>query len=204
MTLEFRVISFDDCLYDAASKEALKNWKWWEKDFSRPGNVPRRFCEMPVLKDYPRFRGFGADYSVFRGLTADQTDKLRECLLEQPDPDGLKDLFKMAGKRLGGKRRISLFSKLLAMWKPERFAMWDTLARNGLKRVHSSTGGHCYNENTIENYQIFNDDFFALYSSRSDKLTAFAELRAREYQQLNTELFSYRILDNVLMKLGKM
>lgn len=99
---------------------------------------------------------------------------------------------------LPGQRRISLISKLLTLWKPQTFAMWDEFARRGLRRVHGSRRGHCYHEYSPAQYEIFCADFFGLFSRFEPELEAIG--RKTDFVG-NAKSFAPRILDNYLMLL---
>lgn len=179
-----------------AVREARLNWDWWSEDFCHTGS----FSEMPVFQSYPRFRGFGADYSEFRGLTARELDRLRSWFCGQPDPLSFGDLFQRFSAVSPGQKRISLLSKLLTLWRPQEYAMWDTLARSGLKRLHGSQRGHCYSGQNASDYEVFRDDFFELYSAAKNDLMS--EMKPPQ-SVADPADFALRILDNYLMLVGR-
>jgi hypothetical protein len=182
-----------------SAEDAYINYNWWRKDFENGRSAGRRFSELPVLQDYPRFRGFGADYSVFRGLKAEQIEELRKRLLSIRQPESVADLLAKIANLTGGTTRISMASKLLALWAPHKFPMWDELARAGLKSLHGRARGHCYSQTTAKHYEIFRDDFFHLYDQLAPELLQ----KTTEYQgKVDPKIFTYRILDNVLMSLA--
>lgn len=198
MPLDFD--SIDTTLLKTATEQALKNWQWWQDSFEHSGD----FCSLPVLESYPQFRGFGADYSVFRGWNGDQCEAARLWFKGQINPNSFADLFgpfqayceghELLSKNL--QKRISLCSKLLGMWRPAEFAMWDTKARKGLKVLHGSQRGHCYTANTADNYETFCDDFFTLYQNSSDQIFEFKTMFPVGAKEVD---FGPRILDNYLM-----
>lgn len=192
----FSNYTVDRDLVKSAVREADLNWRWWAEDFEHAGS----FASMPVFQTYPRFRGFGADYSVFRGLAARDLDRLRSWFREQPDPTSFADLFRNFSAESPGQKRISLISKLLTLWRPQDYAMWDSLARVGLKRLHGSQRGHCYNGNEPSSYEVFRKDFFDLFSIvESDLATGFESIEMGR----NSADFAPRILDNYLMLKGQ-
>lgn len=182
-----------------SAEEAFINYDWWRTDFENGTSAGRTFSQLPVLQDYPRFRGFGADYSVFRGLKAKRIEELRKRLLCIPQPESVADLIAGIADLTGGTTRISMASKLLALWSPEKFSMWDELARAGLKSLHGRARGHCYSQNTAKHYEIFRNDFFQLYDLLKPRLIE----KATEYdRKVDPNIFTYRILDNALMSLA--
>lgn len=191
----FSGFSLDQWRLERAAQDALLNWTWWAEDYSHSGS----FATMPVFQTYPRFRGFGADYSVFRGLNAHETDRLRQWFQKLPDPKSFDDLYERFMAASMGQKRISLVSKLLTLWKPQDYAMWDQLARNGLKRIHGSQRGHCYSQHNPQSYAVFRDDFFDLFAAVEDDLVATA---AKLNLDANSADFAPRILDNYLLLVG--
>jgi len=154
----FQGLQLDNTILEEAQKQAEINWRWWQDDFEHN----KAFGKMPVFNDYPRFLGFGADYSVFRGLDTKQLEKLQIWFRNEQYPDSFGTLFRKFSNFANDEslhkksrndnwpNRISLISKLLCLWRPEEYAMWDTLARAGLKKLHNSTRAHCYSQ-TNEN-----------------------------------------------------
>jgi hypothetical protein len=194
--LEFSDFPGSPNLISRALKNAVRNWNWWEDDFLHCGG----FAHLPVLSTYPRFRGFGADYSVFRGMTAIQCDELRTWLIRQTDPEQISELMSGAEIFFSGQIRISLISKLLTMWRPRRFVMWDQLARNGLAEAHGRNRGHCYTSQSVKAYELFRNDFFDLLDVWEDNLH---DMAADIPDNIDIELFSPRLLDSLLMEIGK-
>lgn len=86
------------------------------------------------------------------------------------------------------------------MWKPQEYAMWDSLAKKGLKALHGSQAGHCYNNNTLVEYDLFRTDFFELFDQVKSEL--FLQVADFGFEE-SAKDFAPRILDNYLMLLGK-
>ena len=192
----FENTQIDNEIARTAFHAARKNWDYWDADFEHNGE----FASMPVLSNYPRFRGFGADYSVFRGMNEDTIEKLRIWLLRQPNPKNFNGLYSDFSTNFPGVKRISLISKLLGLWKPQQFAMWDKLARSGLKAIHNNTRGHCYSQTKEDAYAVFCKDFFFLNESMGKELLAMC--RSDFWTDAPND-FGPRILDNYLMSFGK-
>lgn len=199
----FKSIDLNPRILESACKKSKVNWEWWRDDFTHCGS----FSEMPVFLDYPRFRGFGADYSVFRGLRAEECETIRVWFRAQANPTSFSELFESFMRFSRNKQdfkgraqnRVSLVSKLLTMWKPRDFAMWDTLAKKGLKSIHGSRRGHCYTSNTASTYKIFNGDFFALLAEKEPELRTICGGFEHFVEDSN---FVPRILDNYLLLVG--
>ncbi|WP_010442472.1 hypothetical protein [Ruegeria conchae] len=195
-------------LLKKAADEAAQNWIWWKDDYLHDG----RFRDLPVLQNYPRFRGFGADYSVFRGWSAEQCDAALGWFSIQSDPVDFNGLYSEFMKycethealKKNLQRRVSLVSKLLAMWRPNEFAMWDTLAREGMRQIHGRVRGRNYRKNGASDYIAFNTDFHCLRKLWSDELNiaAMGAGGANLDGEIRYEQFSARILDNYLMNLA--
>lgn len=197
VTIDFCKVPIDPGQAKQAAESAHRNWSWWESDFRHRGD----FKDLPIFENYPRWRGFGADFSVFRGIPTDALDTLRLWFAERPNPQNLESLHEALLATLPGWNRISLTSKLLAIWKPTEFAMWDRYAREGLRSLHS-VRGHRYNRNNASQYEVFKADFFALMNAKLEDLLKYSQVDPREFQGFEKE-FSCRLLDNYLVVIGK-
>lgn len=216
---KFRCVKLDEETWLKAYNQASTNWRWWNDDFEHIGS----FGEMPLFQDYPRFLGFGFDYSVFRGIPHKHLEQMQEWFRSQDDPKNFEALFARfnkfaAGKNFAGtygkdtkegkkegekkkeQNRVSLISKLLCLWRPEEYAMWDTYARNGLKKIHNNTRGHCYWRTNVEGYGVFRDDFFQLHDAVKDQILP-PKTDTQSYPV--SARFSFRVLDAYLMKSEK-
>ncbi|SEK52682.1 hypothetical protein [Pacificibacter marinus] len=208
----------DSTILKKATDDAATNWEWWEDDYLYKGD----FGALPILQTFSRFRGFGADYSVTRGLNSRECDEMRKWLTTfvpatelGRDQDefnaqfvGFHEKCKVIEdnirNELTTQKRVSLFSKLLGHWKPNEFAMWDQYARIGLRRI---VGGNHYTQ--YKHYCRFNTDFHNLKRAWSGELSKISEERwasqtsDKDKIQERIELFMPRILDNYLVELGR-
>lgn len=197
MAVDFSGVVIDENLAKAAAQGASENWSWWIEDFRHDGH----FRDLPLLSNYPRWRGFGADYSVFRGIPTSELDGLREWFAAQDDPNEFGGLYAALMERLPGSQRVSLVSKLLAIWRPTEYAMWDTLARNGLRKLHNVRGRRYFDTN-LDSYSVFREDFFALLSKKQGELLELSGVDVA-YFDGNPDICAARVLDNYLMLLGE-
>jgi hypothetical protein len=208
----------DDLLKQAA-EDALRNWRTWEDDFSlRVSSGDDAFKSLPVFQSLPRFYGFGFDYSVFRLYDRNKLDDLRLYLsgLEDPISHALLHerlrawavTYELSLKKENNsgelvaiqKNHISLVSKLLGLWKPAEYPMWDTFAREGMKCVVRPKPASRYEGPKVENYENFRKDFEIIASEWSDDIRRVAE--PKDFRGC-LGCSTYRTLDNYLMLVGR-
>ena len=189
-----------------AREEALLNWQWWRKDFTHDGS----FADLPVFQEYVRFLGFGFDYSVFRLYSRKTMFTFFErltapsILSDFVELDDFHNVFCRIATDTGLSEKqmnhISMCSKLLALWKPEKFPMWDSLARDGLRRLHGNTRGHNYAINSPAQYNIFRHDYATLERKWRNNIDDVIE--KKDFNG-NPDAGRYRIVDNYLMGLSR-
>ncbi len=202
-----------------AANNAAENWRTWQDDFthhliSESGD----FKNLPVFQSLPRFYGFGFDYSIFRLYERSKLNELRTFLggIENPASHEIlhKKLANWAIKnelciiaKKGDKKgkilqsnHISLVSKLLGLWKPSKYPMWDTLARDGMKCVMTNSKVSRYDGSKVSNYENFRSDFETLAAGWAADIQRIAKV---ESFGGCADCSVYRTLDNYLMLLGR-
>lgn len=221
MAVKVEDFEFDSKRLEEATESAWNNWCKWQGDFEHNG----AFGEMPVLNSLPRFLGFVFDYSLARMIPRNEIETLFDWYRDQGNPDTfskLNDDFLSNleesplkdedGKAAKQKNFISLNSKLLGMWKPTEFAMWDRYARDGLVQLQRGKGSPkgrrgitFFNKLNSETYKTYNDFFMKVSEDRKETLEG---PMTKESVNIRTDAkyhnaFRNRILDSYLMLEGK-
>ena len=203
----------DEELQSKAVANANSNWYMWKSVFPTEGATPRTFNQLPLFQSYPSFLGFGFDYSVFRRLKRTHLPKIWDKLREQSapsDPEFLNCELKKYIKKLNGNEEskvyssvnnFSLCSKLMTLWKPDKYYMIDTMNRKGL--------AHIFRENSTKGYKFSasNADQYVRLKKVFDEILRREELFKPFDDRLtipNKSIARRRFLDAYFVNLGKL
>lgn len=194
------------------------HWRRWDFCYGKGSG----FSTLPILSDPVWFQGFVYEFSVGRGLQLHQFHTIRNRLTQLPLNDseaarsgmqavlgairkGITDAPRKVrpdrksatGKPPDEWTRISLASKLLALWRPQTYPMWDRFARRGLEVLHGHTRGHHYAATDLETYAKFAQDWRELFHLYAPSLAP--SLQREEHSRQG---FLEKYFDLILMDLG--
>ncbi len=149
--------------------EARKNWKNWRGVFEHSGPISTN----PLLARPDTFADFLSEYKVYRTIRKDKHDAFRRVLQKSPEfkaairaDDGRKlDKIESKLRRDFGtrdakrhpRRMISVFSKVAAFVRPERFVARDSYSMKGLNKVLKEIS--CQKDSSFNAYADYLDAF---------------------------------------------
>ena len=134
--------------FRSSLESARTNWRYWRDVFEHSGH----YSDNPLFAEPgKRFAAFCKEYSVHRTIRAGtQNDfrlAMRENISSVINDDSGKGLDEIEsqlrskfGTHGGTRRMLSVFSKVAAFIRPERFVAWDQYARKG---INISLGAQC-------------------------------------------------------------
>lgn len=183
---------------------AHTNWRYWRDVYEHQGSIQSN----PLFVELGRFAKFCKEYSVHRTIRAGTQDIFRQTLAPRLHTAVNRDcghgidlleaeLRPHFGTRNGARSMLSVFSKVAAFVKPERFIAWDRYAKDGLRRIREHNRAKQfanYAEYLLAIDDAWNGDLgedIRQYLAQNHERTIEKELR-----------FQRRVLDVALMKLG--
>lgn len=184
---------------------ARTNWKYWRNVYEHMGTPSTN----PLLADPGTlFARFCKEYSVHRTIRSGTQNEFRRSLMEKissfiEDDSGQaldaieKELRRKYGTHDPPRKMLSVFSKVSAFIRPERFVAWDQYARKGINAslgrspnaVFKSYAEYLFTFDTVWGGSL--GERVRTYIARHGNGTNERELR-----------FQRRVLDVALMKCG--
>ncbi|WP_319825654.1 hypothetical protein [Thalassovita sp.] len=182
-----------------ATEIANQNWENWADCFENKGEL----ADLPIIKDRHKYQSFVYEYSVFRGFKRARIEQVFSHLASIQTPSNGNFLepytFIQKGFDSTGKKRsvISFSSKLLSLWAPAEYPMWDQYVRNGLRKVAVVPKSKGFHSNKPESYENFREVFFLVRDKLRQRGSAGNYLQEHETRKG----FTNRVLDVALMNL---
>jgi hypothetical protein len=198
----------NDALIKKSIRVARKNWNEWRDVFEHSGPI----SSNPLLSCQDKFALFCKDYSVHRTIRGGKQNKFRSALQKSPQFKAairagtgqalgkIENKLRLRfGTKSGRNHMISVFSKVAAFLRPERFVAWDRFARKGLIRV-LGPARKSYPLNTYSEYlAAFNHVWEGQLGKR---IKEHLKGVARRGEVESQSRFQRRVLDGYLMKCG--
>ena len=169
--------AFNSRISQLAVREVDENWSLWQESFPQGEPSERAFSE--TIPDLISFYAFGFDYSVFRRLKRQHLAEIFRFLRKQEAPSSPAELNHELGNFIekelnkslkpscqSSTNNFSMCSKLMTMWRPDRFYMIDSLNRRALKELHKEVDfrGNAFSSASQRSYEALEATFNALLS----------------------------------------